>query len=105
MSAVKSRKRRTYTPEFRAEAVKLVLEQGLTQAQAARDLGIPESVLWRWVQKQKQKSEPAKAVSVGETDKQQLEAEVERLRRDLLVARKERDILKKALAFFAKDAQ
>jgi len=43
MSRKKTRKQ--YTPEFKAEAVKLVLEQGLTRAQAARDLGVVESVL------------------------------------------------------------
>ena len=42
-------KRRKFTREFKAEAVKLLLEQGLTRAQASRDLGVTESVLGRWV--------------------------------------------------------
>ena len=42
------KKRRKYSKEFKAEAVKLVLEQGLTRAQASRDLGVAESVLGRW---------------------------------------------------------
>ncbi len=44
------KKRRQYSTEFKAEAVKLVLEQGLSRAQASRDLGVTESVLCRWVQ-------------------------------------------------------
>ncbi|MFT5460256.1 MAG: transposase [Myxococcota bacterium] len=103
MSAGKSKKRRSYTPEFKAEAVKLVLEEGLSQVKAARDLGIAESVLWRWLQKASAQ-ESAKAVSAQATEKELME-EVSRLRRDLTVARKERDILKKAVAFFAKDVQ
>ena len=46
-------KRRTYTPEFRAEAVALVVEGGVSQSQVARDLGISQSLLSKWVQKAK----------------------------------------------------
>ena len=43
-----SQKRRSYSREFKQEAVKLVLESGISVAQAARDLGVPESALWCW---------------------------------------------------------
>lgn len=88
--------RRRYTPEFKAEAVKLVLEKGLSQAEAARDLGVAESVLGRWVQVAREADGPG-ALSAQERD------ELARLRREVSVLRKERDILKKAAAFFAKE--
>lgn len=91
-----SRKRKTYTPEFKAEAVKLVVEQGLTRAQAARDLGVTESVLCRWVQVHLESALPG-ALSAAERD------ELKRLRRENTTLRKEREILKKATAFFAKE--
>lgn len=90
------KKRRSYTAEFKAEAVKLVLEAGITQAQASRDLGITESVLARWVQNARAAAEPG-AVQGDERE------ELKRLRREVSILRKERDILKKAAAFFAKE--
>lgn len=87
--------RRRYTTEFKAEAVKLVLESQLSCAQAARDLGIPESVLSRWVHR-------AREVAGGgltEAERQELR----RLRRENKVLKQERDILKKAAAFFARE--
>lgn len=89
-------KRRKYTAEFKAEAVKLVVNQGLSRAQAARDLGIAESVLCRWVQLHREAGVPG-ALSDVERD------ELKRLRRENSTLRKEREILKKAAAFFAKE--
>ena len=89
-------KRRKFTPEFKAEAVKFVLDQGLTRSQAARDLGIAESALCRWVQAQ---VESSKSGSLGDGDR----AELKRLRRENATLRKEREVLKKAAAFFAKE--
>ena len=89
------RNRRKYSPEFKAEAVALVLESGLTQAQASRDLGISESVLGRWVH-------DARAVAAGGPTPAERD-ELRRLRRELEIVKKERDILRKAAAFFAKE--
>ena len=91
-----STKRKRYTAEFKAEAVKLVLEQGLTRAQTARDLGVSESVLCKWVRKAERKEEPA-TLTGEERD------ELLRLRKQVQVLRTEREILKKAAAFFAKE--
>ena len=82
------RARRKYTAEFKTEAVKLVLEDGLSRAQAARDLGVTESVLGRWVQK-------AREVQVGDALTVAERAELKRLRKEVSTLRKERDILKK----------
>ena len=95
-----SRKRREYTPEFKHEAVKLVLEQGLTAAQAARDLGVGPTVLARWLQFARNDSEKS-GVSEVLTGSEQ--SELKRLRSENAVLRKEREILKKAAAFFAKE--
>ena len=61
------KKRRKYSKEFKAEAVKLVLEQGITRAQASRDLGVAESVLGRWVQLAERNAQPG-AITAGERD-------------------------------------
>ena len=90
------KKRRQYSTEFKAEAVKLVLEQGLSRAQASRDLGVTESVLCRWVQVAVESEVPG-ALSSAERE------ELRRLRRENTTLRKERDILKKATAFFARE--
>ncbi len=90
-------KRRSYTPEFKAEAVKLVLTKGLTRAQAGRDLGVSESLMGRWVQQAEEALEPQDGLSAQERE------ELKRLRRENSVLRMEREILKKAAAFFAKE--
>ena len=95
MSMKKTRKQ--YTPEFKAEAAKLVLVEGLSRAQAARDLGVPESVLGRWVQLAERDVQPG-ALTTEER------AELKELRKQVKVLRTEREILKKAAAFFAKES-
>jgi len=92
----------TYTPEFRAEAVKLVLDQGLSQQQAAERLGIPKGSLGHWVASSRQRA--AARVQVGEATLEELKAEVARLRKELARAEMEREIVKKAAAYFAKES-
>jgi len=92
---------KTYTPEFRAEAVKLVLEQGLHQEESARRLGIPKGTLAGWMAAAKASKTPA---APGARSATELEAENARLRKELAEARMERDILKKATAYFAKES-
>jgi len=94
-------KRRKYTEEFKTEAVRLVRESGKPLAQAARGLGISANLLYRW------RNEEERAESVGST-RPALKAEREelvRLRRELETVRKERDFLKRAAAFFAREHQ
>lgn len=88
--------KRTYSAEFRAEAVALVLEQGVALARAARDLGMSASTLTLWVQKAKAKRRASETLNESEAE------ELRRLRREVRILREERDILKKATAFFAK---
>lgn len=92
--------RRSYSREFKLEAVKLILDGGVSVAQVARDLGINENLLHAW--KRKFKEDPAFRGSGRLTPDQQ---EIRRLRRELERVRQEREILKKAAAYFAKESQ
>ena len=96
-----ARKRRVYTPEFKAEAVKLVTDKGYSVAEAARSLGIHETLLRSWklaVEKQGEQAFP------GHGKLPPFEEELRRLRVENQRLRAERDILKKATALFAREA-
>jgi len=95
------RKQQRYTPEFRAEAVKLVTEQGLSQHEAAKRLAIPKGTLANWIAATKTSIHPLAPGARSATD---LEAENAQLRKELAEARMERDILKKATAYFARES-
>ena len=84
--------RRTCTREFNVEAVKLIRERGVTVAQASRDLGVHGTVLRRWVQECAADSQQA---FPGQGQMKPEQAELARLRREVLKLKAERDILKK----------
>jgi transposase len=92
-------KRRTFSASFKAEAVKLVKEQGLSAGKAAKDLGISESMLRRWIAASEVEAGDKAGLTVAE------KAEIRQLKRENATLRMERDILKKATAFFAKENQ
>jgi transposase len=96
-----ARPRRTYTPEFKTEAVKLVTEQGYSVAEAARSLGIHETLLRSWKQALQDKGDQT---FPGQGKLPAIEEELRRLRADNKRLLAERDILKKAAAFFAREA-
>ncbi|WP_454754645.1 IS3 family transposase [Cupriavidus necator] len=87
-----SKARQTYSEEFQAEAVRLVLEQGLTLQSAAQRLGIPKGTLTNWVLKAKA---PGAVAAPGGVTVAELAAENARLRKELAEAKLERDIVKK----------
>lgn len=93
-----SRKRRHFTPEQKADAVALVRQVG-SVAQVARDLDLTESALHAWV---KQAEIDEKRSPTGPLTSEERQ-ELRRLQRELATVRMERDFLKKAAAFFAKD--
>lgn len=95
-----SGKRRRYTAEFKAEAVRLVATSGKPVAQIARELGINEQTLHNW--KRQATSSDGSGV---EPDHFAMQEENRRLRRELLRVTEERDILKKATAFFASQSR
>lgn len=92
------RERRQYTDEFRAGAVRLVLEEGKKVAEVARDLDLTPSALGIWVRRARADRSGGKT---GPTSEQL--AELAALKKELRVVTQERDILKKAVAFFAKE--
>jgi transposase len=94
-------RRRKFSREFKVEAVKLVRDRGVSVAQAARDLDVHENVMRKWVKEFG--SDPAQAFP-GQGQMKPEQQEIERLRRENNRLRAERDILKKAAAFFAKEA-
>jgi transposase len=94
-------KRRKYTEEFKREAVRLVMGSEGTLTSVAADLGIDRSVVGGWVKKAEQGRLELTVCKPLKTESQS--GEVEQLRRELAKVRMERDILKKALGYFAKD--
>jgi transposase len=96
-----ARTRRTYTPEFKVQAVRLVTEHGYSVAEAARSLGISENLIRNWKQALHDQGEHAFS---GKGNLSPFEEEVQRLRAENKRLQAERDILKKAAAFFAKEA-
>lgn len=96
-----ARKRRSYTREFKIEAVKLVTEQGYSVAEAARSLGLHETLLRSWKLALEEDGEQA---FPGKGNLSPFEDELRRLRAENKRLQMERDILKKATAFFAREA-
>ncbi len=99
MSGTPGKRQPTYTPAFRADAVRLVEQSGKSLRQVAADLGLATESLRRWVQQAKTDAGqgPAGALTTEERE------ELRRLRREVATLRMEREILKKATAFFAKE--
>lgn len=90
------RARRTFTEEFKRQAVELVTRQGYSPAEAARSLDVGEGLLRKWQRAlQAESASPATAI---------VEEELRRLREENRRLKMERDILKKATAFFAKES-
>lgn len=93
-------RRRAFAREFKLEAVRLIRDRGVTAAQAARDLGVHENVLRKWVRDFE--AEPNQAFP-GQGQMRPEQLEIEWLRGEVTKLKAERDIPKKAAAYFAKD--
>lgn len=93
--------RRKYTAEFKREAVELVSGQGNSIAETARNLGVNQSMLGRWVREQRAAGTDA---FPGEGRMTPEQDELHRLRAENKRLKMERDILKKATAFFARES-
>ena len=94
-------KKRSYSNELKSEAVKMVNEQGLSQEEVGKRLSIPKGTIANWVAA----SKSVRALSrPGDPSVAELSAENRRLRKELAEARMEREILKKAAAYFAKES-
>ena len=93
--------RQHYTKEFKNDAVKLVVEQGYSSNEVGRRLGVNQTNVSRWVREYRQENDPPVD---GAASRSELEAENKRLRKENHRLQMERDILKKASAFFAKES-
>jgi transposase len=94
------RKRRRFDSEFKEQAARLVLDEGKSVGAVARDLDLTETALREWVKRaQADRTKGRTGLTTAERE------ELVRLRRALRIAEEERDILKKATAFFAKQSR
>ena len=93
------RQRRNFSDEFKAGAVSLVLDKGKTPAQVAKDLDLTPSSLSKWVEQARADQGKSSRGSLTTEEKEELS----RLRKEVRELRLEREILKKAAAFFAKE--
>jgi transposase len=91
-------KRKKYDTEFREGAVRIVAESGKPVAQVARDLGVNEGTLGNWVVLDRQAREGTKGLSTGDI------AELKRLRAENAELRMERDVLKRSVVLWVKEA-
>ena len=96
-SMANRRQKRRFTEAFKAETVRLVRESGKPISAVAREMDLTESALRQWVKDAEVAARRAGALTSPERK------ELEDLRRDVRLLREERDILKKAMAFFARD--
>jgi transposase len=94
--------RRQFSREFKLEAVRLVKDRGVSVAQAARDLDVHENVLRKWMRETT--ADPQHALPGKKGVMKPGQAELERLKKENAKLRMERDILKKAAAYFAKES-
>ena len=97
-----ARTNRRYSEEFKLEAVRLLKESGKTLHDQARALGVDPSTLWNWKKDLEPESCSPAAAEGAVVDKDE---EIRRLRREVEILRQERDFLKKATAFFAKESR
>ena len=92
--------RREFTPEYKDEAVKLVINTGRPVATVARELGIKEQTLGRWVNVFKARQEAGDGSALSETER----VELARLRKEVSELKMDRAFLEKASLFFAQEA-
>ena len=90
------KKRRKYTKEFKEEAVRLISEEGYSYAEAGRNLGVNPNLLSRWKRE-------FEGIELDPGSAAAMQAELKRLRKENKRLKMEREILKKAAAFFAKE--
>jgi transposase len=94
------KKRRNFDREFKLEAVRLIIDKGYSMAEVSRNLGVDYSVLRRW---KKQFEDDPQFAFPGKGMLKPQDEELRRLKREIERVQEERDILKKALAYFAEE--
>ena len=97
-----TKQQKTYTREFKVEAVQLVKSSGKPMSQIARELGVSDSALHHW---SKQLVEQGEQAFPGSGHQTAQEEELRRLKRELEITRQERDILKKVVSIFSRESR
>jgi transposase len=92
-----------YTKEFKLEAIKLVISDGYPVEEAAKNLGIAKSTMWKWVNAFKRSNQDINKIFPGKGQLAPDDAKVKLLEKALAKVTRERDILKKALGYFAEN--
>lgn len=93
--------RRKYSDELKAEALKMIIEQGMSQQEVSELIDVPKGTIGNWVSRSK--NELAQ-IAPGTPSVSDVMAENRRLRKELAKAKMEKEILKKAAAYFAKES-
>ena len=96
--------RKKYSEEYKTSAIKMVLEEGKTPPEVAQNLGIPVSLLYKWIRKHKGVDSKGKENDFQEENKR-LKHENQELKKQLATSEMYREILKKAAAYFAKESK
>jgi transposase len=99
------RKRRTFTRQYKLDAVNLVLNGEKNVQQIAEGLGVDPRVLYRWIREQERETAKGEEAFPGKGRMRPQEEELRRLRRELERAKEDTEILKKALEFFSKNGK
>lgn len=99
MAAKQRGKRRVFSPEYKAEVVKLCQQSGKGPSVVARELGLTPSAVTAWIRQAKVDAGPGGTGALTTAEREELAA----LRREVRTLKQEREILKKATAFFAKE--
>jgi transposase len=97
-----AKQQKTYTREFKLEAVQLVKRSGKPMSHIARNLGVSDSALYHWCKQLSEQGEQAFPGSGHQTAEQE---EIRRLKRELEVTRQERDILKKVVGIYSRESR
>lgn len=101
---MKQQKKRSYSREFKIDAVKMVVEKGMKQADVARDLGLSPQMFWRWVRQYRAKAREAFPGVGNGPERDHKDDQILELKKQLERVSMERDILKKAAAYFAQQS-
>ena len=97
-----SEKRKTYDKEFKLSAIKMIVEAGISVSRISKDLGVNENSLYKWKRAYLEDQHDA---FPGKGKMKPEEEELKNLKKELTIVKMERDILKKAIAFFAKEKE
>ena len=99
---MEERKYRTYTKDFKLEALELLRRGDKSAGEIERELGITPGMLLKWKARYQIQEDADRQIRLGPSNLEEAKAEIQRLRKELTAVEEEREILKKALSIFSK---